>query len=327
MTAPESPAATTSRIVDLLLVSFNSAHLLDPLRSSLSRAEVPGLKLRVLAVDNASSDGSGDILRTTFPCELFIQNQVNVGFGRANNQLVEHVRGDYVLLLNTDAFVSPDTVRTSVEFMERHPRCGILGVRLMGSDGSPQPSRRSFPTPFTTFIRRTGLYRYIPVRDARDDLANDHSLVSECDWVPGCYYLVRRAVLDEIGLFDPRFFMYFEEVDHCRRARNAGWTVTYLASTSVVHLGGESAKSLSELSQGRQISALQVESELLYMRKHFGAAGLVWHLSLVVLGDAILAFKDLAKANGPRAALRRFMQTRTSWGLACRTRLGAKPTR
>jgi N-acetylglucosaminyl-diphospho-decaprenol L-rhamnosyltransferase len=327
MSAENASAGGTYRLVDLLLVSFNSAHLLAPLRSSLSQAEAPGVKLRVLAVDNASSDGSGDILRNTFPCELFIQNEVNVGFGRANNQLAEHVRGDYVLLLNTDAFVSPETVRTSVEYMDRNLRCGILGVKLTGSDGRPQPSRRSFPTPLTTFIRRTGLYRYIPMEHARDDLTLDHDVVSDCDWVPGCYYLVRRAVLDEIGLFDPRFFMYFEEVDHCRRARNAGWTVTYLASTSVVHLGGESAKSVSELSQGRQISALQVESELLYMRKHFGLAGLVFHLGLVVIGDVILAIKELVRMRSPRAALRQFMQTRTSWRLAWKTRFGVRPTR
>jgi len=327
MSAENPSAGGAYRLVDLLLVSFNSAHLLAPLRSSLSQAEAPGVKLRVLAVDNASSDGSGDILRNTFPCELFIQNEVNVGFGRANNQLAEHVRGDYVLLLNTDAFVSPETVRTSVEYMDRHHRCGILGVKLTGSDGSPQPSRRSFPTPLTTFIRRTGLYRYIPVEQARDDLTLDHDVVTDCDWVPGCYYLVRRAVLDEIGLFDPRFFMYFEEVDHCRRARNAGWTVTYLASTSVVHLGGESAKSVSELSQGRQISALQVESELLYMRKHFGVTGLVCHLGLVVIGDVILATKELIRMRSPRAALRQFMQTRTSWRLAWKTRFGVRPTR
>jgi GT2 family glycosyltransferase len=318
---------TGTLVVDLLLVSFNSAHLLERLRTSLSAAALPGLKLRLLAVDNASSDGSGEILSATFPCDLFIQNQVNVGFGRANNQLVEHVRGDYALLLNTDAFVSPETLATSVDYMERHPRCGILGVRLVGSDGSAQPSLRAFPTPLTTFLRRTGLHRFIALANARDDLARDHTLVSECDWVPGCYYLVRRAVLEEIGLFDPRFFLYFEEVDHCRRAREAGWAVTYLPSTSVVHVGGESAKSVSELSRERQISALQVESELLYMRKHFGADGLALHLALVVLGDAILAFKDLVKARGIRLALRRFEQTRISGRLAWRTRLGTRPTR
>jgi hypothetical protein len=326
-TMSAEPPPTGQRVVDLLLVSFNSAHLLERLRNSLSAAAPPGLELRLLALDNASSDGSGDLLRATFPCALFIQNQVNVGFGRANNQLAEHVIGDYALLLNTDAFVSPETLAMSVDYMDRHPRCGILGVRLVGSDGSAQPSLRAFPTPLTTFLRRTGLHRYFPLDSARDDLARDHTVVADCDWVPGCYYLVRRAVLQEIGLFDPRFFLYFEEVDHCRRARAAGWTVTCLASTSVVHVGGESARSVSELSRERQISALQVESELLYMRKHFGAAGLALHLMLVLLGDAILAVKDCIKARGIRFALGRFAQTRICWALAWRTRLGTRPTR
>ena len=327
MTSNASSTTADVRVIDLLIVSFNSAHLLERLRGSLGQLALPGLKLRLLAVDNASLDGSGDILRTTFPCDLFIQNQRNVGFGRANNQLAEHVCGDYALLLNTDAFVAPETLARSVDYMDGHPRCGILGVRLVGSDGSQQPSRRAFPTPLTTFLRRTGLHRLLPLPRARDDLAADHGRVSDCDWVPGCYYLVRRAVLDQIGLFDPRFFLYFEEVDHCRRARNAGWTVTYLPSTSVVHVGGESAKSIAELSQDRQISVLQVESELLYMRKHFGAGGLALHLALVVLGDACLALKDLLKMRGDGVALRRFHMTATSWSLAWRTALGTRPTR
>jgi len=318
---------TGTRVVDLLLVSFNSAHLLERLRDSLGAAALPGLKLRLLAVDNASSDGSGEILRATFPCALFIQNQVNVGFGRANNQLAEHVSGDFVLLLNTDAFVAPETLAMTVDYMERHPRCGILGVRVVGGDGSAQPSLRSFPTPLTTFLRRTGLNRFIPLDSARNDLARDHTRISECDWVPGCYYLVRRAVLEQIGLFDPRFFLYFEEVDHCRRARDAGWTVTYLPSTSVVHIGGESAKSVASLTRDRQVLALQTESELLYMRKHFGLAGLLWHLLLVFLGDAILALKDLLKGRGAALARSRFGLTQLTWRLASRTALGMKPTR
>ncbi|HSV77813.1 MAG TPA: glycosyltransferase family 2 protein [Ramlibacter sp.] len=318
---------TGTRVIDLLLVSFNSAHLLERLRQSLSDAALPGLQLRLLALDNASSDGSGEVLRATFPCALFIQNRVNVGFGRANNQLAEHVSGHFVLLLNTDAFVAPETLAMTVDYMERHPRCGILGVRVVGGDGSPQPSLRSFPTPLTTFLRRTGLNRFIPLDSARNDLARDHTRISECDWVPGCYYLVRRAVLEQIGLFDPRFFLYFEEVDHCRRARDAGWTVTYLPSTSVVHIGGESAKSVASLTRDRQVLALQTESELLYMRKHFGLTGLLWHLLLVFLGDLILALKDLLKGRGAALARSRFGLTQLTWQLASRTALGMKPTR
>ena len=319
--------AVASKAIDVLLVSFNSAHLLARLRQTLEAAAPDGMALRLLAVDNASSDRSAEILRRYFSCDVFIQNQVNVGFGRANNQLLEHVRADYVLLLNTDAFVAPETIAMTVDYMDAHPKCGILGVRLTDRDGTLQPSRRKFPTPFTTFLRRTGLERFLPVSAARHDIDEDHASVADCDWVPGCYYLVRRAVLDDIGLFDPRFFLYFEEVDHCRRAHDAGWSVTYLPSTSVVHVGGESAKSVASLSRDRQISVLQTESELLYMRKHFGMGGLVLHLLLGVLGDLILAVKDLVKGRGFASALSRFRLTQVTWGLASRTVLGTKPTR
>ncbi len=314
-----------ARAVDVLLVSFNSAHLLERLRQTLAGAAGDGMRLRLLAVDNASTDHSAAILRESFPCEVFIRNEDNVGFGRANNQLLEHVRSEYVLLLNTDAFVSPDTIAKTVAYMDAHPKCGILGVRLTGSDGDLQPSRRSFPTPLNTFLRRTGLLRWLDLPATRQDLEEDHATEAECDWVPGCYYLVRRAVLDDVGLFDPRFFLYFEEVDHCRRAREAGWTVTYLPSTSVVHLGGESAKSVANLTQGRQISVLQIESELLYMRKHYGLGGFLLHLALVALGDAILAAKDVLKRRP--GAWQHLRSTGVTFRFARSTAMGTRPTR
>jgi GT2 family glycosyltransferase len=323
---PTPAARVATRVVDVLIVSFNTAHLIDPLRETLEQAEREGVKMRVLAVDNASTDGSGDKMRTSLPCEVLIQNTQNVGFGRANNQLLEHVRSEYVLLLNTDAFMAPGTMGKALAYMDAHPRCGILGVRLTDADGSPQPCRRSFPTPLTTFLRRTGLQRLVPVRGARLDSEEDPEQEAECDWITGCYYLVRRAVLDEIGLFDPRFFLYCEEVDHCRRARDAGWTVNYLPSASVVHLGGESAKSVSTLSKERQISAIQTESELLYTRKHFGLAGVWLHLALVLAGDCILALKDLLKGALTRA-LHEFQCSRVTFRLARSTRLGSRPTR
>lgn len=323
---PNRPASAATRVVDVLVVSFNSAHLIDDLRKTLEQAESEGFTMRVLAVDNASTDGSGDKMRSALRCEVFIQNTRNVGFGRANNQLLEHVRSDYVLLLNTDAFMSPGAIGKSLAYLDAHPRCGILGARLTDADGSLQPSRRWFPTPLTTFLRRTGLQRLVPVRGARLDSDEDHAQEAECDWITGCYYLVRREVLDEIGLFDPRFFLYCEEVDHCRRARDAGWSVVYLPSVHVVHLGGESAKSVAALSRDRQISAIQTESELLYTRKHFGLAGVWAHLALVLLGDAILALKDLLKG-AAASAWRQFQCSRVTFQLARSTRLGSQPTR
>ena len=196
--------------------------------------------------------------------------------GAPTTKQFPRIRGRYVLLLNTDAFVSPDTLVKTISFMDQNSRCGILGVKLVGEDGSLQPSCRFFPTPWNVFVAANGLARYFPKTKLVDDMTWDHRTTRQCDWVPGCFYLVRKEVVDQIGLFDPRFFLYCEEVDHCRRARDAGWIVTFYADTQVVHIGGESAKTDPAFtSASRQIAPLQVESELLYFRKHYGLLGLI----------------------------------------------------
>lgn len=265
--AHESPDVT------VIVVNYNTAHLLDRMFGALEAA-CGTLRVQVIVVDNASRDRSVDLLRTKYPNVELIENLTNVGFGRANNQALLGARGRYVLLLNTDAFLAADTLQKTLDFMDTHPRCGVLGVKLVGDDGALQPSCRYFPTPWNVFLSSTGLARFFPRTRLVDDMSWDHASVRECDWVPGCYYLVRREVIDRVGLFDPRFFLYYEEVDHCRRVRHAGWGVMYYPFARVVHIGGESAQSDGQLTQaGRQISILQIESELLYFRKHYGIAG------------------------------------------------------
>jgi len=276
--------------LDVLVVSYNTSKLLRPMFNAMDQAAAAvKIQLRYLVLDNESSDDSVCEL-SKFPLAKLIVNDVNVGFGRANNQLLPLVEADYVLLLNTDAFVSPDTLNLTLSFMANNPDCGILGVKLVGRDGELQPSCRYFPTPWNLFLARTGLARIFKKSVMVDDMIWAHDDVRECDWVPGCYYLVRRTVLDQIGLFDPRFFMYYEEVDHCRRAKAAGWKIFFYPHTSVVHLGGESAKTTGEISEGgKQLSALQIESEHLYMRKHYGLIGLLNHCILYYIG-VFLAF-------------------------------------
>jgi N-acetylglucosaminyl-diphospho-decaprenol L-rhamnosyltransferase len=149
----------------------------------------------------------------------------------------------------------------------------VLGVKLVGEDGSLRPSCRYFPTPWNSFLLATGLKRFFPKARLVDDMSWDHAAVRQCDWDPGCFYLMRPESVERVGLFDSRFFLYFEEVDHCRALKNDGWDVTYFPFTQVIHIGGESAKSQGALTGGgRQISAMQIESELLYHRKHHGSA-------------------------------------------------------
>ncbi|MEZ1314577.1 glycosyltransferase family 2 protein [Pseudomonas fluorescens] len=313
--------------LDVLVVNYNTAGLLQPMFNALRQPDGPD-RARYLVVDNASVDDSLERLASICPEALLLSNADNVGFGRANNQLVEHLQGKYALLLNTDAFVAPDTLSKTLDYMEAHPDCGILGVRLEGRDGDLQPSCRYFPTPLNVFLSRTGLERFFPWVKRVDDMQWDHASVRECDWVPGCYYLIRREVIDTVGLFDPRYFLYYEEVDHCKRVKQAGWKVMFYPHTTVVHIGGESAKSVDELNvASRQIPRLQIESELLYFRKHHGVPGLVWHMALVCLGDLILALKALLKRRGRAAIGACWEHARVTWALLRDTQFATQPTR
>ena len=326
MNPAASSVAAPARTISVVVVNYNTKHLLEQMFHSLRQAAAR-FRIKCVLIDNASRDESAAYVVARFPDVHLIRAESNVGFGRGNNLALPYLAGSYVLLLNTDAFVSPDTLDKTIAYMDAHPRCGILGVRLVGRHGEPQPCARFFPTPARLFASRTGLDRVIPKLGTPSEVIPTETTAVQCDWVPGCYYLIRRDVIDQIGLFDPRYFLYFEEVDHCRAAKTAGWEVVFYGDTTVVHLGGESAKSAGAITvQGRQLEPLQIESELLYFRKNHGL-GMTWaHILLTILGDAIVATKSLARGRfnclgvGARHAL-----------LACqlfmRTRFGRCPTR
>ena len=313
-------------IISVILISYNTAKMsieaLDALFTSQG-----DFKLEVFVVDNASKDDSVDLIRKAYPNITLIENSVNVGFGRANNQVLDLVTGDYVLLLNTDAFVQPDTLQKTLQYIESQPKCGVLGVRLIGRDGEQQPSCRYFPTPFNLFAYGFGLDRWLPNLQMVEDANWDPSLTKNCDWVPGCYYLVRKQVIDQVGLFDPIYFLYSEEVDHCFAVKKAGWEVVYYADVSVIHIGGESAKSDGKVTNsGKQLSILQAESALLYFRKNHGFGSCVLHILLVLMADLIQFIKDLLKLNLNQDS-HFFVNTKLILISAIKTRMGRIPVR
>lgn len=310
-----------------IIVNYNTERLLLDSIGRLQNAATQ-LSMKIVIVDNASQDNSVALIRKHFSECALIVNEKNVGFGRANNQSLALVEGRYVLLLNTDAFVSPDTLDKTVAYMDSHPRCGILGVRLIGRDGALQPSARYFPTPWNLFLASTGLNRLFTNVRMVDDMAWDHASVRQCDWVPGCYFLVRRQVIDQIGLFDPRYFLYYEEIDHCLAARKAGWEVTFFADTTVVHIGGESAKTTGDITaDGHQIEAMQIESELLYFRKNHGIAGVWANVLLTVAADAVVLLKRLLRRKSPADPGAYARHIALVWSLFRRTSWATRPTR
>lgn len=316
--------------VSIVMVSYNTAELLP---ESLRRLQAsPGQYTQeIIIVDNASADHSADYLRTNYPECRLIENTVNVGFARANNQALQWAKGRYVLLVNTDAFVEPDTIEKTVAYMDAHPNCGVLGVKLVALDGKLHSSVRYFPTPFNIFLQRTGLQRFFKGIRMVDDLDWDHASVRQCDWVPGCYYLVRKAVIDKIGLFDPRYFLYYEEVDQCFAARKAGWDVVFYPDTRVIHIGGQSAKKFDGVEivtrVGPELEALRIESELLYFRKNHGAAAVWLNVLLVTLGDMFIALKRLLRRLSPAGTDAGAKHVALVWHIFMRTNWGSRPTR
>lgn len=310
-----------------IIVNFNTEGLL---RNAIGRLQAAAarMSLKIAIIDNASRDNSVALIKNEFPDCHLIANPTNVGFARANNQALDLVEGRYVLLLNTDAFVSADTLYKTIAYMDSHPRCGILGVRLIGRDGALQPSARYFPTPWNLFLARTGLHRLFNGVRMVDDMAWDHASVRQCDWVPGCYFLVRKAVIDQIGLFDPRYFLYYEEIDHCLAARKAGWEVIFFADTTVVHVGGESAKTTGKITAGgRQIEAMQIESELLYFRKNHGLSGVWAHVLLTFAADGIVLLKHLLRRKSSANPRPTTAHIALVWSLFRRTAWATRPTR
>lgn len=264
--------------VSVVVVSFNTRDLLRECLQTLAR-EAGGVRYEAIVVDNASRDGSADMVAAEFPDAQLVRSAVNLGFAAANNRGFALARGRYVVLLNSDAFVQPGALPRSVERMDADPRVGLAGGRLVGRDGSWQPAARMFPSVLTDLLTLSGLAaRYPRSRffGRFDRTWADPLEAAEVDWVPGAYAIVRRAVLEEVGRFDERFFLYYEEVDLCRRIKAAGHTIWYWPDIVVVHLGGESSRTVTRLhlsSAGAQLTLWRMRSALLYYRKHHGLAG------------------------------------------------------
>jgi hypothetical protein len=261
--------------VSVVIVSFSTRDLLRECIQSVIR-ESGALRVQVIVVDNASTDGSPEMVAQEFPDVLLMRSDVNLGFGPANNLGFRSAGGRYVVLLNSDAFLTEGSLQRSVAHMDANPGAGLGGGRLTGRDGSLQPSARMFPTIIGDLLVLSGLAARFP--RSRFFGRVDRTWASpmeaaEIDWVPGAYSIVRAEVLESVGFFDPRFFLYYEEVDLCKRIKNAGYSIWYWPDIVVVHIGGESSRQIRSLQlsrTGAQLTLWRMRSMLLYYRKHHG---------------------------------------------------------
>lgn len=223
--------------------------------------------VEVIVVDNASTDGSAEMVQAEFPGVHLVANDENRGFPAANNQGLAVAQGRYIFLLNPDTEVLGDGLATMVAFADTHPDVGMLGPQLLNPDGSVQSSRRRFPTLATAFFESTWLQPYAPHRVLERYYVEDRpdDIVQEVDWVYGAAMMARREAIEQVGPMDEGFFMYSEELDWCRRFRGAGWRVVYLPTAQVVHHEGKSSEQI--------VAARHIHfqtSKVRYFRKHHG---------------------------------------------------------
>jgi len=234
MTAPD---------LSICIVNWNTRTDLEQALASILNSD-PGISIQVIVLDNASQDGSAQMVRERFPGVTLIESAENLGFARGYNRAASESTGRHVLILNPDTLVHQGALGTLTAYMDSHPHIAAAGPRLLNSDGSLQYSCRRFPTPLAALFRNTLLGRLVgPDRFTRDYLIADwdHSSPREVDWISGAAMCIRRESWEKVSGFDEGFFMYAEDMDWCLRAHQACYQIHYVPEAAITHRIGRSS--------------------------------------------------------------------------------------
>jgi GT2 family glycosyltransferase len=262
--------------LSILIVSYNTSDLLKSCLLSVQRYPPP-ISWEIVVVDNASHDGSPELVEEEFPEVRLIRNSMNLGFAAANNKGLQVSRGDYLFFLNSDAELLPHSLDPLIDHLETHPHVGIVGPSEQFRNGRIYPTVCPFPNiPYLLFTH-TGLRRRFyrnkwinPYRGLWERAQNTEKPTA-VDWLSGASLLVRRKVFDDIGPFDEGYFFYMEETDLCARAHGAGWEVTFIPKARIIHHGGGS----TDKAKRGLLTLSGAMSELRYFEKHRNIAELL----------------------------------------------------
>jgi GT2 family glycosyltransferase len=280
----------SSEVVDVVVVSWNVREsLADCIRSVLASR---GVRPNLLIVDNDSRDGSADMVEQTFPGVTLIRNPANLGFARATNIGIRAGNSRHVLMLNPDTTVSPEGVAGLVRRLDGLPGYCAIAPRLVGEDGMPQHSVYPFPSLVDSLMLGTGLVRLLPQR-LRARLLIEGSWRSDIErdvpWAIGAALLLDRLALQQIGLFDERFFVYAEDLEWFDRAKRKGWRVRFVPSIEVFHAGNRSG---AQRYGSDRVAAYTENSIAFFRRRH----GLIWTALFVgINGLAVLSRYSVAR--------------------------------
>lgn len=270
------PAKKDSPDVSVIIVSWNAVAYLEKCLRSLRT--VTGVTLEIIVVDNASTDGSPEVVRRQYPDVILLEQASNTGFARANNIGIMLARGRYLALINSDVEVEPGTIGYLVKYMDENAGVGMTGPRIVGRDGMLQKSARRFPTLGRVCCRAIGLDNLFPSLSFFS-----HEAEANVDVLSGCFWLVRREALAGVGLLDERFFMYGEDIDWCKRFNDKRWLVTYLPQVQALHYGGGSSANAPTF-----YYVARHKADVQYWRKHHGRC-------VTLLYKLILCFADVGR--------------------------------
>ena len=229
--------------LSIIIVSYNTRELLKNAIESIYLT-YQNDDLEVIVVDNGSSDGSTAMVKEEFGDVILIESSENLGFAKANNIAIKQSKGKYVLLLNPDTILVEDCLEKCLAYMNNNQSIGALGCKVVMPDGKLDLAcRRSFPTPEVSFYRMIGLSKLYPdnKRFAQYNLTYlDENETYEVDSIVGAFMLIRREVIEQVGILDEEYFMYGEDIDWCYRIKQAGWKVVYYHEAEIVHYKGAS---------------------------------------------------------------------------------------
>ena len=257
--------------ISVIILSWNDwKHLEECLKSLSNRAQ--SRTVEIIVVDNASTDGSPENVEALFPNVRLIKNKENLGFARGNNMGVKAGQGKYVCLLNSDIKVGNGCLEVLANYLDQYPDIGIIGPRILNDDMTHQSSCRAFPNLWNNFCSATGMagaFRRSKLFSGEHMFYFKGDRILDVDVLVGCFWMARREAINEFGLLDEGFFMYAEDVDWCKRCRNAGWRVVFFPQAQAIHYRGGSSTKQDPV----WVAVTQQRSILRYWRKHHGAFG------------------------------------------------------
>ncbi|MFA7409227.1 MAG: glycosyltransferase family 2 protein, partial [Bacteroidales bacterium] len=287
--------------ISVIIVSYNVRFFLEQCLQSVYRAG-KGIPLEVFVVDNNSVDGSCMMVKEQFPEVRLIENRVNVGFSKANNQAMSLAIGEFQLILNPDTVVEEDSFRKILDFMDHHPEAGALGVKMIDGKGNFLPeSKRALPTPEVSFYKIFGLSALFP-RSKKFGQYHlgylDKDQIHQVDILPGAFMFIRSKVLNIIGYFDETFFMYGEDIDLSHRIIQAGFVNYYFPETTIIHYKGESTKKGS-------LNYVMVfyQAMIIFATKHFSKNNARWYSLIIRIAIYLRAAMSMIRRLFKRFAL------------------------